>query len=179
RPALVYCSIESLRCLISLSISATTAASSSSVRSSTSRCLHAASSMRMASRRGASLARIAAFMSSVIRSFRRMALFLVTRAGAQPPDPKRKSPRRKGLARACRVGAAGRSVQALGQLLAANALEVTLDRRSLLALALGRGLLVELACAQVGQQAQLLDRALEAAKGHVERLVLFHANRSH
>jgi len=42
---------------------------------------------------------------------------------------------------------------------------VALDGRGLLALALGGGLFVELAGAQFGQQAQLLNGALEAAQG--------------
>jgi hypothetical protein len=45
---------------------------------------------------------------------------------------------------------------------------VALDGGGLLALALGGGLFVELAGAQVGQQAQLLDGALEAAQGNVK-----------
>jgi hypothetical protein len=40
---------------------------------------------------------------------------------------------------------------------------MALHRSSLLALALSRGLFIELARAQVGQQANLLNRALEAA----------------
>ena len=49
----------------------------------------------------------------------------------------------------------------------------------LLALALGGGLLVELAGAQVGQEAELFDGALEAAKSDVERLVFLDANGGH
>ena len=71
------------------------------------------------------------------------------------------------------------SVHALGQLHAADALEVALHRGRLLALALGSGLLVELARTQIGEQAELLDRALEAAQGHVERFVFLDANGSH
>ena len=63
-----YCSIESLRCLSILSITATTAVSSSSMRSSTSLRLIAASSRRIAPSRAVSRARMAVFMSSVMRS---------------------------------------------------------------------------------------------------------------
>jgi len=68
------------------------------------------------------------------------------------------------------------SVQLLGQLHAAHALVVTLDGGGFLALALGGRLLVELAGAQVGQQAQFFDGALEAAQSNVERLVFFNAD---
>src|SRR5206468_2759257 len=71
------------------------------------------------------------------------------------------------------------SVQALGQLHAADALEVAFDGCRLLALALGGGLFVELAGTQIGQQAEFFDGALEAAQCHIERLVFFDANRSH
>ena len=57
-----------LRSRTKLARCATTAASSSTMRSSTSRCFIAASSMRMVDSRSASLARMAAFMSSVKRS---------------------------------------------------------------------------------------------------------------
>src|ERR1700755_3006126 len=70
-------------------------------------------------------------------------------------------------------------VELLGQLHAANALVVALDGCGLLALALGSGLLVELARAQFGQQTQLFDGALEAAQGHVERLVFLDTGGGH
>src|SRR5512147_1067600 len=120
----------------------TMAASSSSMRSSTSFCFIAAIRPRMVSSRAASLARMAAFMSSVMRSFR---LIVVSRSD--------KARRAAGFG-----DAAGSSVELLGQLHAANALEMALDGRGLLALALGGGLLVELAGAQVGQQPEFLDR---------------------
>jgi hypothetical protein len=56
---------------------------------------------------------------------------------------------------------------------------VALHGGRLLALALGRRLFVELAGAQLGQQADLLDGALEAAQGDIERFVLFDADRGH
>ncbi len=97
---------------------------------------------------------------------------------------KTSSPRRQ-AGRACfGTGRRGRaapvaSVQLLGQLHAANALEVPLHGGGLLALALGGRLFVELAGAQLGQQTDLLDGALEAAQGDIERLVLFDADRGH
>jgi len=54
---------------------ATTSASLSTMRSSTSRCFIAASRLRIASRRSASFARIAVFMSSVICSLSVMGVF--------------------------------------------------------------------------------------------------------
>src|SRR5690606_39029085 len=56
------------------------------------------------------------------------------------------------------------SIQARRQLLAANTLVMTLDRCCVLALALSRRLLVELARTQFGQKTIFLDGALEAAK---------------
>src|SRR4051812_41303419 len=56
---------------------------------------------------------------------------------------------------------------------------MALHRGRLLALALGGGLLIELAGAQLGEQAQLLDGALEAAKCHVEGLVFLDSNGRH
>src|SRR3990167_3388522 len=70
-------------------------------------------------------------------------------------------------------------VQLLGQLHAAHALVVALDGGSLLALALGGGLFVELAGAQVGQQAELFNGALEAAQGNVKGFVLFYTDGGH
>jgi hypothetical protein len=57
-------------------MTAITAASSSSMRSSTSFCFMAAVSRRMVPRRSLSLARMAAFMSSVICSLRLMVFSL-------------------------------------------------------------------------------------------------------
>src|SRR6266513_2184733 len=79
RAAFSNWAIDSRRCLISFSTADTTSASESSIRSSTSLCFSAASSRRMADRRAASLARIAAFMSSVICCLREM---LASRASA-------------------------------------------------------------------------------------------------
>src|SRR5574343_273511 len=71
------------------------------------------------------------------------------------------------------------SVQLLGQLHAAHALVVALDGGGLLALALGGRLFVELAGAQLGQQTQLFDGALEATQSDVERLVFLDADGGH
>src|SRR5664279_5081969 len=152
---------------------ATTAASSSTIRSSTSRCLSAASRPRMVRRRGASLARMASFMSSVIRSFR---LMVGSRAAPAWAGSETTKPAWRGLRAVTRQRP---SEELLRQLHAAHPLEVALDGCGLLALALGRWLLVELARAQIGQEAELLDGALEAAEGNVERLVFLDANSSH
>ena len=48
---------------------------------------------------------------------------------------------------------------------------MALDGGGGLALALGRGLLVELACAQFGEEASLFDGALEATDRDFKRLV--------
>ena len=65
------------------------------------------------------------------------------------------------------------------QLLAPQSLVMPLHRGGLLPLALGRGLLVELAGPKLGQEARLFNRALEAAKCRFERLVLANANAGH
>ena len=72
-----------------------------------------------------------------------------------------------------------KSVQLLWQKLAANALVVALNRCSFLALTLRSRLLVELACAQFGQQTGFFDAALEATQGDLEGLVFFKANNGH
>src|SRR5258708_21845626 len=56
------------------------------------------------------------------------------------------------------------------QHLRAHALVAALHCRGVLALALGRGLLVELARAKLGEKARLFDGALAAAERHIERL---------
>src|SRR5690606_14469895 len=71
------------------------------------------------------------------------------------------------------------SIQARGQLLAADTLVVTLDRGSMLALALCGGLFVELARTQLGQQTDFFDGALEAAKRGFEGLVFLQTNDRH
>src|SRR5262249_45432705 len=60
--------MDSLRVLIIFSMTDSTWTSSREMRSSTSRCLMPAVIMRMVPRRSLSLARIAVFMSSVMRS---------------------------------------------------------------------------------------------------------------
>ena len=64
-------------------------------------------------------------------------------------------------------------VHARWQLLAADALVVALNCGSLLALTLGSGLFIKLACAQFGEQTNLFDGALETAKGGLEGLIFF------
>lgn len=71
------------------------------------------------------------------------------------------------------------SVQALREHVAANALVMALDRSGFLALALGGGLFIKLASAQIRQQAEFFNRALEAAQGNIEGFVFFDANRGH
>src|SRR5690242_13306277 len=73
--------IASLRCLIIFSSTASTWPSSSVIRSSTSRCLMAASARRIVPRRSFSPARIALFMSSVMRSLRVMPMPRMRSAG--------------------------------------------------------------------------------------------------
>src|SRR5690554_2599879 len=63
------------------------------------------------------------------------------------------------------------SIEARGQLLATNALVMTLNRGGVLALALGGGLLIKFARTQLGQKADFFDGALKAAKGGFKRLV--------
>src|SRR3569832_1240228 len=123
-----------------------TAASSSSMRSSTSLCLMAANRRRSVPRRAISLARMAGFMSSVMRALSDM----------------------RG-----RFRVSAESIHLGGELLAAQALALALDCGGELALALGGGLLVELAGAQFGQQADFFDLTLETTQGNVKQLKFF------
>src|SRR5205085_5905424 len=144
-------------CFTSLSTIETICASSRTMRSSTSRCFIAASRPRIVSSRGASLARIAVFMSSVIRSLR-----LIVRSLARL-----RSDEARGGRASIPVVAGWNLEQLFRQLHAADALEVALYSGGLLALALGGGLFVELARTQIGQQTELFDGALETAQGDV------------
>src|SRR5437879_10319622 len=139
--------MASRRCLIILSSSARPAASSSVMRSSSSRCLIAASARRIVASRSLSPARIALFMSSVMRSLSAMA---------------------------CAAPLTG-----VAHAVARHTLHVALDGRGLLALALLGGLLVELAPAQLGENAGLLTGALEAPQGGIEVLILTNSNARH
>src|SRR5690606_12864658 len=174
--------MESRRCLISFSMIASTCASSTVIRSSTSFCLMAASSRRSVPRRPDSRARMAAFMSSVMRSLRLMASSV---GGIRVAPPcKQQRPAGGGplpaIAPRRRIGVSTvRSVLLLGQHLAAQTLVVALHRGRLLALALGGRLLVVLSGAQLGQEPGFLDRALETPKRDVERLVFLEADRWH
>src|SRR5439155_21016443 len=141
----------------------TTSASDTSIRSSTSFCLIAASSRRIVDRRAASLARMAAFMSSVI-----VALSVIGLRNAKGR-----------IASPLRCGSPARSIKFGRQLLTAQALVMALDCSGELALALGGGLFVELAGAELGQETCLLDRALEAAQCHLEGLIFADADTGH
>src|SRR5436853_550535 len=117
------------------------------MRSSTSRCLIAASASRIAASRSFSPARIALFMSSVMRSLSAMATRFALPGAAHA--------------------------------VAGYALHVALDGGGLLALALLRGLFIELAPTQLGENAGLLAGSLETPQGGIEVLVLTHANARH
>src|SRR6187549_3031368 len=146
--------MDSLRCLIIFSSTEVICASSSVMRSSTSRCLMAACKRRMTARRSFSPDRIAVFMSSVMRSLsdKRAALL-----------------EEKGSARARPRAVFARAV----------ALEVTLHGGSLLALTLLRRLLIEFAASQLGEHARFFARALETAQGGIEIFVFSYANARH
>src|SRR2546423_947806 len=114
------------------------------MRSSTSRCLSAASARRMVASRSFSPARIAFFMSSVILSLRGKAVSPPSAhalSGGPYPVPR-------------------------------DPLHVPLDRSGFLAFPLLGWLLVEFAPAQLGEDARLLARALETPQGGIEVLVL-------
>src|SRR6266513_1349347 len=139
--------MASRRCLIIFSSTASTWPSSSVMRSSTSRCLIAASASRIAASRSFSPARRALFMSSVMRSL-------------------------SAMVDAFRLAGAADAV-------AGYALHVALDGGGFLALALLRGLFIELAPTQLGENAGLLAGSLEAPQGGIEVLILPHTNARH
>ena len=72
-----------------------------------------------------------------------------------------------------------RSIHFGRQLLAAQTLALTLDRGCQLALALGGGLLIELACAQFGQEADFFDGTLEATERDIKRFIFLEFNVRH
>src|SRR5213082_632590 len=170
--------MESRRCLIIFSITATTSASESSFLSSTSRCLIAASNKRMAESRCASLAFMAAFMSSLILAFSDMRL--VSSWGG---DSQNETARRAALSTPSRrVGPAAvpsGSIEFRRQRLAAQALVVPLDCGGELSLAVGSRLFVELAGAQFGEKPGLFHSPLETAQRHLEGLVFLDAYGRH
>src|SRR5262245_16909982 len=147
----------------STSASASEAASLPGARSSTCFCFSAASSSRIAERRALSFARIAAFMSSVMRSCR-LINAKAARGGEFPRSRPRSDPE---------------SVQLLRQHLAAEPLVMALDRGGELALSLRSRLFVVFAGAQLGEQPGLLHGALEPAHGHFEGLVFLYAYGRH
>src|SRR5690606_12699017 len=153
------------RILTIFSTTASTWASSRVMRSSTSRCLMAAVSMRMVTRRSASLARMAAFMSSVMRSFNDM-------DGESGQGLIRGARTRPATAVSVR---AGRTAAAVTR----GALHVALHGRGLLALALLGGLFVELTAPQFGQHAGLLAGTLETPQGGIEIFVFSDADARH
>src|SRR5690348_14755927 len=159
--------MESLRCLIIFSTTPITPASSSVTRSSTSRCFTAARKSRSAASRSASRAFIADFRSSLSCS----------RSGMATPKRLRRAGRGARLAATIRLD--GPSVELGRQHLRAHALEAALDRGGVLALALGGGLLVELARAKLREEPGLLHGALEAAKRDVEGLVFLDSDDGH
>src|SRR5882672_4550555 len=166
--------MESRRCLIIFSITAVISPSLRSFRSSTSRCLIAASSRRIAERRCASFAFIAAFMSSVILDFRDM--------GVRGPGRVHASQKRQGLDGSPVQPPIPRLsilVEFRRQRLVAQALVVALHSRGELSLAVGRGLLIELPGAQFGEKSGFFNGPLEAAQRHFERLVFLDAYGRH
>src|SRR5262249_58698578 len=78
-----------------------------------------------------------------------------------------------------RHGARGDPLSGATHAVAGDALHVPLDGGRLLALALLRGLLVELAPAQLREDARLLAGTLEAPQGGIEILVFADANARH
>src|SRR5436190_2263946 len=153
--------MDSRRCFTILSMMARMSASVRTTRSSTSFCFMADSSRRTVPRRAVSLARIAAFMSSVILLFNSI---------------NQNAP------------ASGRGVQDLAvtvlvhllrQQLAAQALVVALHGGGQLALSFRGRLIVELARAKFGEKAGLFHGALEAAHGHFKGLVFLDAYGRH
>src|SRR5688572_4012839 len=137
------------------------------MRSSTSRCLTAASMRRSAARRSGSRAFIAVLMSSFNCSRRAMGI-----------SKKKRGERGVGAARREEFGGSS-LVELRGKHLRAHALVAALHRGGMLALALGGRLFVELPGAKLGEEAGLLDRALEAAQCDVERLVFLDSNQGH
>src|SRR5690554_1590868 len=141
--------MDSRRCLTILASTATISSSPSSLRSSTSRCLMAAVIRRKVATRGLSPARMASLIESVIRPL-------------------------SSLMRAAN------SVEArAASLFAGEALHVALDRGSGFALTHLCRLFVELATANLGQNAGFFTGTLEATKGDLEGFVLPDLNDGH
>src|SRR5687767_7176800 len=161
--------MDSLRILIIFSMTDSTWTSSSWMRSSTSRCLMAAVSMRMVPRRSLSLARIAAFMSSVMRSLSDIDGDWSLRSFGNGPV------RSAALVGAGRTGTAGATAADVAR----DALHVALHGGCLLAFPFLRRLLVEFAPPQLGQDSRLFAGALEAPQGGIEILVFSDANARH
>src|SRR5690606_12788487 len=163
RAAASYWVTESLRCLTIFSSTASTWASSSSTRSSTSRCLIAALTRRITPRLALSPPFMAAFMSSVRRCLRLIGDCSVEIGEREKPATLARAGSRGYDATAARRAPAGRSVHALalGDV-ARGAARLALHRRGRLALAFLRRLLVELALAGLGAHAGRFPGALVA-----------------
>src|SRR5271167_3038818 len=124
------------------------------MRSSTSRCLIAEVIMRMTPRRSFSPARIAAFMSSVIRSFKDTEE--ATPEGSVGPGRSRR-------------WSAGRSAAGrTAHVLARQPLQMAFDRSGLLSLTLLSRLLVEFTATKLGEYTGFFTGTLEATQGGVE-----------
>src|SRR5580658_1492813 len=156
--------MDSLRCLIIFSRTLNTWESSSTIRSSTSRCLMAAVIMRMTPSRSFSPERIAAFMSSVIRSLRD-----IQRPGQPLVRGSSRRRRRRALRRAARAA----------HILPGQALEMPFHRGSLFSLTLLGGLLVEFTSPELGEDARFFTGTLEATQGGVKILILANSNAGH
>src|SRR5690606_27346440 len=176
---------ESRRCLTILSSTAITAALSSSMRSSTSRCLMAALIRRITPRECLSPPFMAAFMSSVSCCFMLMDHLdcgigitvgtpdTVWRKRKKPATRMRAGSRPSTEGRCPPFRSCVRSVQALslGDVTRGTT-QLALHGSSGLALAFLGRLFVELALAGFGQHAGLFASALEAAESKLEGLVL-------
>src|SRR5258708_39271069 len=152
--------MESRRCLIIFSMTATTSASASSFLSSTSRCLIAASNRRMAESRCGSLAFIAAFMSSLMLAFSDIRSSKVGIGKMKRRDERLGPLHRAGSGR--RQQPPG-TIELWRQRLVAAPLVGPLDGGCELSRAVGRGVIVELARGRLVEKPSLLPGGLEAA----------------
>src|SRR5688500_19127969 len=168
--------MDSLRILIIFSMTARTWVSSSWMRSSTSRCLMAEVIMRIVPRRSASLARIAAFMSSVTRSLSDDMGLLSRREERGRRASGSIEPELIAPGKTLRSVSAGRASAAAAAAIAGDALHVALHGGGFLALTFLRRLFVEFPAAQLGQDPGLFAGALEAPQGGIEVLVFSDAN---
>src|SRR5258706_12323311 len=162
------CTSDSLRCLIIFSRTLNTWGSSSVIRSSTSRCLIAAVIMRISPSRSFSPERIAAFMSSVIRSLRDILTRHHPFGGPLVGGPSRS--RRRG---------AGGCASRAAHVLSGEALQVAFYRSGLFSLTLLGRLLVEFTSPKLSEDARFFTGTLEATQGGVKILILANTNAGH